>query len=179
VITPTPKLQVSAVFAFRTFSLLLFWHFCWRAIFLGVMRQSGFASDAWAFFRNGLTTDLVFITTVTGLLTALHYASERFARLAANLSLGAIVFGFIFVTGYFQIFEKPAEFAAVGAGLGTIAAEVLSLGDQRNLTRDRRVRYRSSAVAVAHYRAPLQPPPGAAPGRCGAHCSGRRDRDLV
>jgi arylsulfatase A-like enzyme len=124
VITPTQKLRVSAVFAFRTFSLLLFWHFCWRAIFLGVMRQSGFASDAWVFFRNGLTTDLVFITTVTGLLTVLHYASERFARLAANLSLGAIVFGFIFVTGYFQIFEKPAEFAAVGAGLGTIAAEV-------------------------------------------------------
>ena len=70
------------------------------------MRQSGFASDAWVFFRNGLTTDLVFITTVTGLLTVLHYASERFARLAANLSLAAIVFGFIFVTGYFQIFEK-------------------------------------------------------------------------
>lgn len=110
-------------FALRVFSLLLFWHLCWRVVFLGVIRQSGFASDGWAFFSRGLLTDLVFTSIVTTALVILRGASERFARLASHLSLGALAVGFIFVTGYFQIFEKPAEFATVGAGLGTIAAE--------------------------------------------------------
>ncbi len=110
-------------YASRTFALLLFWHLCWRVVFIGVIRQSGFSSDALSFFGRGLLTDLVFISTVTGLLCLLRSASERIARHTAHLAYAALALGFIFVTGYFQIFEKPAEFATVGAGLGTIAAE--------------------------------------------------------
>jgi phosphoglycerol transferase MdoB-like AlkP superfamily enzyme len=110
-------------FAIRTFALLFFWHLCWRFVFSGVIRQSGFASDGWAFFKNGLLTDLVFVSLVTAALALLHRASKRASQLASYFLFGALVVGFIFVTGYFQIFEKPAEFATVGAGLGTIAAE--------------------------------------------------------
>ena len=110
-------------FFFRTFSLLLFWHLCWRFVFAGVIRQSGFASDGWGFFKNGLVTDLLFVTVVTAALSLIDRTSRRASRLVSYLFFAALVAGFIFVTGYFQIFEKPAEFATVGAGLGTIATE--------------------------------------------------------
>ncbi|AFM13890.1 LTA synthase family protein [Turneriella parva] len=110
-------------FAIRTFALLFFWHLCWRFVFSGVIRQSGFASDGWAFFKNGFVSDLVFVTILTGALLLIDRWSKRAGRFASYLLFGTLVLGFIFVTGYFQIFEKPAEFATVGAGLGTIAAE--------------------------------------------------------
>lgn len=110
-------------FALRSFFLLLFWHLCWRIVFQGVIRQSGFATDLARFFTLGIATDLLFIIGVTAALCLVRTASERVARATAYAAYAALALGFIFVTGYFQIFEKPAEFATVGAGLGTIAAE--------------------------------------------------------
>ncbi|MBL8035060.1 MAG: sulfatase-like hydrolase/transferase [Leptospiraceae bacterium] len=110
-------------FALISFSLIVFWHLCWRLLYLGIIAQSGFATDTARFYFRGLMTDLLVVIPVTIILTALYRLSPRAGRSARVLVLFASAIGFIFVSGYFQIFEKPAEFATVGAGLGSVAAE--------------------------------------------------------
>ncbi|MFO1479434.1 MAG: sulfatase-like hydrolase/transferase [Turneriella sp.] len=95
----------------------------WRLLFRGILLQGGFSTDTQAFFVQGLATDLLFILPLAALVLLVRLFSHRLALYSLPLLGAVIAAGLIFFAGYFQVFEKPAEFAVAGAGLGTIAGE--------------------------------------------------------
>ena len=107
----------------RLIFVLLLWHVTWRLLFRGILLQGGFSTDTQAFFVQGLATDLLFILPLGLLVLLVHSISRRLALCSVPLLGMAIAVGLIFFAGYFQVFEKPAEFAVAGAGLNTIAGE--------------------------------------------------------
>ncbi|MFZ5629117.1 MAG: sulfatase [Spirochaetota bacterium] len=107
----------------RWISVLLLWHVAWRLLLRGILLQGGFSLDTQVFFANGLATDLLLILPLGLLVLLVHIISRRLALYSVPLLGMAIAVGLIFFAGYFQVFEKPAEFAVAGAGLNTIAGE--------------------------------------------------------
>jgi arylsulfatase A-like enzyme len=109
----------------RLVVVLLIWHVTWRLLFRGILLQGGFSTDTNTFFVQGLATDLLFILPLAALVLLARLFSHRLALYSLPLLGAVIAAGLIFFAGYFQVFEKPAEFAVAGAGLGTIAGEFI------------------------------------------------------
>ncbi len=110
-------------FALQSFSLFFFWHLAWRVFYHGIIRQSGFDLAASRFYLLGTLTDLLVILPLTIFLCGVWRLSKPLAKSFLVFVLFACSVGFITVSGYFPIFEKPAELATVGAGLGSVSSE--------------------------------------------------------